>query len=119
MQKRRRDTKHDCGGLRRGKARQQVRERSEGQQVAGKSGRDLARRSGAPERAIEDYRSRHNLFQNDGSTLIARQMSDLNIKLIDARMERIAAEANFGEARRLLNSRSPLGRPRFRCCSRT
>ena len=66
---------------------------------------DLAR----SEKAIEDYRSQHNLFQNDGSTLITRQMADLNLKLIDARMVRIAAEANFAEARRLLNSPDSLG----------
>ncbi|MGZ9174316.1 MAG: hypothetical protein ACXW52_22215, partial [Candidatus Binatia bacterium] len=61
------------------------------------------------EKAIEDYRTQHNLFQNDGSTLIARQIADVNVKLIDAKMERIAAEANFGEARRLLNSPDSLG----------
>lgn len=66
---------------------------------------DLAR----SEKAIEDYRSQHNLFQNDGSTLITRQMTDLNLRLIDARMVRIAAEANFAEARRLLNSPDSLG----------
>ena len=61
------------------------------------------------EKAIEDYRTRHNLFQDDGSTLIARQMADVNVKLMDAKMERIAAEANFGEAWRLLNSPDSLG----------
>ena len=61
------------------------------------------------DKAIEEYRMQHNLFQNEGSTLIAKQISDLNIKLIDAKLLRTAAEANFAEARRLLNSSESLG----------
>lgn len=61
------------------------------------------------EKAIEDYRNEHNLYEDGGNTLIARQISDLNSKLIDAKMELIAAEANFAEARRLLNSPGSMG----------
>ena len=61
------------------------------------------------EKAIENYRNEHNLYEDGGSTLVARQISDLNSKSIDAKMELIAAEANFAEARRLLNSPGSMG----------
>ena len=55
------------------------------------------------ERNVEAYRRQHDLFQGDKTSLVAAQISDLNLKLIDATAARLAAEAEASQARRLLN----------------
>lgn len=54
------------------------------------------------ERNVESYRRQHDLFQGDKTSLVAAQIADLNLKLIDATAARLAAEAEAGQARRLL-----------------
>ncbi|MBK8211742.1 MAG: polysaccharide biosynthesis tyrosine autokinase, partial [Rhodospirillales bacterium] len=54
------------------------------------------------ERNVEAYRRQHDLFQGDKSSLVAAQIADLNLKLIDATASRLAAEAEAAQARRLL-----------------
>jgi capsular exopolysaccharide synthesis family protein len=56
------------------------------------------------ENAVEQYRKRNNLFHTEGNMLLAKQITDLNIKLTDARIDRAAAEANVAAARRLLSA---------------
>jgi polysaccharide biosynthesis transport protein len=58
------------------------------------------------ERSVETYRRQHDLFQNDKTTLVAAQISDLNIKLLDATAARLAAEAEAAQARRAMGRSS-------------
>ncbi|MFO1145330.1 MAG: polysaccharide biosynthesis tyrosine autokinase [Rhodospirillales bacterium] len=53
------------------------------------------------ERTVEAYRREHDLYQGDKTSLVAAQIADLNIKLIDATAARLAAEAEAAQARRL------------------
>jgi exopolysaccharide transport family protein len=55
------------------------------------------------ERNVEAYRRQHDLFQGDKTSLVAAQIADLNLKLIDATASRLAAEAEASQARRVLN----------------
>lgn len=61
----------------------------------------LRERVAGSERAVEDYRKRHGLFKASHDTVIAEQISDLTIKLIDATIVRRAAEANLEQVRHL------------------
>jgi capsular exopolysaccharide synthesis family protein len=56
------------------------------------------------ENAVESYRQQHSLFHSEGGMLLEKQITDLNLKLTDARIERAAAEANLAAARRLLSA---------------
>ena len=55
------------------------------------------------ERNVETYRRQNDLLQGDKTSLVAAQIADLNLKLIDATAARLAAEAEAGQARRLLS----------------
>ena len=55
----------------------------------------------ASEREIEQYRKRYGLFEGRGTSLITEQVSDLNLKLTDATIERRAAEARLAQVRNL------------------
>ena len=60
----------------------------------------------ASEREIEQYRKRYSLFEGRGTSLITEQVSDLNLKLTDATIERRAAEARLAQVRNLKNAES-------------
>ena len=56
------------------------------------------------ERAAEDYRKQHDLFKTEHETLIGSQMLELSVKLTDASIAKLAAEANLARVRQLLPS---------------
>ena len=64
---------------------------------------DLREQAEESEKAVEDYRSRHNLFETSRETLISKQIGELATRLTDAVIERRAAEANLLQVSRLLN----------------
>jgi capsular exopolysaccharide synthesis family protein len=64
---------------------------------------DLREKAGNSEKAVEDYRSKHNLFGTSQETLISKQIGELNTRLTDAVIERRTAEANLLQVNRLLN----------------
>lgn len=56
------------------------------------------------ERAVELYRDEHGLAENEGSSLLDQELSQLNSQLIIARAERVEVEARLAQLRRLLES---------------
>ena len=60
----------------------------------------------ASEREIEQYRKRYGLFEGRGTSLITEQVSDLNLKLTDATIERRAAESRLAQVRGLKTAES-------------
>lgn len=64
----------------------------------------LRARVESSQKAVEDYRREHSLFQDWRDTLVSQQLSDLNSKLTTARIERRAAEANLAQVKRLLKT---------------
>jgi succinoglycan biosynthesis transport protein ExoP len=64
---------------------------------------DLRDKAEQADKAVENYRASHNLFETSRETLISKQIGELTIRLTDAGIERRAAEANLIQVRRLLN----------------
>ena len=56
------------------------------------------------ERAVEMYRQEHGLSESDGTSLLAKQLSETNSQLIIARVERAEAEARLAQMNRLLDN---------------
>jgi succinoglycan biosynthesis transport protein ExoP len=64
---------------------------------------ELRDRADQADKAVEEYRASHNLFEASRETLISKQVGELNTRLTDASIERREAEANLIQVRRLLN----------------
>lgn len=64
---------------------------------------DLRDRAERADRAVEEYRASHNLFETANETLISKQIGELNSRLTDASIERRQAEADLIQIRNLLN----------------
>lgn len=56
------------------------------------------------ERAVEMYRQEHGLSESDGTSLLAKQLSETNSQLIIARVERAEAEARLAQMNRMLDN---------------
>lgn len=56
------------------------------------------------EKKAADYRQEHDLLQGERVTLLTEQISALNSQLSDTRLTRTEAEANLGQAQRVLSS---------------
>lgn len=56
------------------------------------------------ERAVEEYRRRHGLFQAKASTVTAQQLGELNTQLILAQAQMAQAAARLSQARALMRS---------------
>jgi succinoglycan biosynthesis transport protein ExoP len=60
----------------------------------------------ASEKRVEDFRSKADLLQAEGSTLISQQMADLNAQLTAAKTARAGAEAQLSQLEELMQSSS-------------
>src|SRR5438309_3571462 len=65
---------------------------------------ELKSRVVASEKAVEDYRSANNLMVSQGVTLNDQQITDLNNKLIAARVQTAEARAKFDQVQQLAKS---------------
>jgi capsular exopolysaccharide synthesis family protein len=65
---------------------------------------DLRKKVEQSERALQDYKERSNLIENQGQTISAQQLSELNSQLILARTERAQTEARLRRMRELVKT---------------
>jgi succinoglycan biosynthesis transport protein ExoP len=65
---------------------------------------NLKKRVTISERAVEDFRSANNLTVSQGVTLNDQQMTDLNNKLIEARVQTAEARAKFDQIEQMAKS---------------
>ena len=65
---------------------------------------DLKSRVVTSEKAVEDFRSANNLTVSQGVTVNDQQITDLNNKLIDARVQTAEARAKFDQAQQISKS---------------
>jgi succinoglycan biosynthesis transport protein ExoP len=87
---------------------EQVRSKSEATRIAatwlgGQIG-DLKSRVVTSERAVEDFRSANNLTVSQGVTVNDQQITDLNNKLIAARVQTAEARAKYDQAQQISKS---------------
>lgn len=64
----------------------------------------LRKRVTASERAVEDFRSANNLTVSQGVTVNDQQITDLNNKLIEARVQTAEARAKFDQTQKMAKS---------------
>jgi len=69
----------------------------------------LRSRVGSSEQAVEDYRAANNLAVSQGVTVNDQQITDLNNKLISARVQTAEARAKFDQVQELTKSRADPG----------
>ena len=69
----------------------------------------LKSRVGTSEQAVEDYRTANNLAVSQGVTVNDQQITDLNNKLISARVQTAEARAKFDQVQELTRSRADPG----------
>jgi polysaccharide biosynthesis transport protein len=65
---------------------------------------NLKKRVTASEKAVEDYRSANNLTVSQGVTVNDQQMTDLNNKLIEARVQTAEARAKYDQVQQMAKS---------------
>lgn len=65
---------------------------------------DLRRQVDADERAVEEYRRKHGLYEANASTVSDQQLAELNTQLVLAESEKAQAEARLSQAQEVLNS---------------
>lgn len=65
---------------------------------------DLRRQVDADERAVEEYRRKHGLYEANASTVSDQQLAELNTQLVLAESEKAQAEARLSQAEEVLNS---------------
>jgi exopolysaccharide transport family protein len=65
---------------------------------------NLKQRVTMSEKAVEDYRSANNLTVSQGVTVNDQQITDLNNKLIDARVQTAEARAKFDQVQQMAKS---------------
>ncbi len=65
---------------------------------------DLKSRVGAAEKAVEDYRSANNLSVSQGVTVNDQQITDLNNKLVSARVQTAEARAKYDQVQQIAKS---------------
>jgi exopolysaccharide transport family protein len=65
---------------------------------------NLKKRVTLSEKAVEDYRSSNNLTVSQGVTVNDQQMTDLNNKLIEARVQTAEARAKFDQIQQMAKS---------------
>ena len=65
---------------------------------------DLRKKVEQSERVLQDYKERSNLIENQGQTISAQQLSELNSQLILARTERAQTEARLRRMRELVKT---------------
>lgn len=65
---------------------------------------NLKKRVTVSEKAVEDYRSANNLTVSQGVTVNDQQMTDLNNKLIEARVQTAEARAKFDQVQQMAKS---------------
>lgn len=65
---------------------------------------DLKSRVGASEKAVEDYRSANNLSVSQGVTVNDQQITDLNNKLVSARVQTAEARAKYDQVQQIAKS---------------
>ncbi|MDB5514124.1 MAG: exopolysaccharide biosynthesis protein [Tardiphaga sp.] len=70
---------------------------------------ELKSRVGASEQAVETYRSQNNLAVSQGVTVNDQQITDLNNKLIAARVQTAEARAKFDQVQQLAKSGGDAG----------
>ena len=88
---------------------EQVRSKSEATRIAatwlGGQIDDLKSRVVASEKAVEDFRSANNLTVSQGVTVNDQQITDLNNKLIAARVQTAEARAKYDQAQQIVEIR--------------
>jgi len=65
---------------------------------------ELRRQVDANERAVEEYRRKHGLYEANSSTVSDQQLAELNTQLVLAESEKAQAEARLSQAQQVLNS---------------
>jgi polysaccharide biosynthesis transport protein len=65
---------------------------------------NLKKRVTASEKAVEDYRTANNLTVSQGVTVNDQQMTDLNNKLIEARVQSAEARAKYDQVQQMAKS---------------
>jgi exopolysaccharide transport family protein len=87
---------------------EQVRSKSEATRIAatwlGSQINDLKSRVVTSEKAVEDFRSANNLTVSQGVTVNDQQITDLNNKLIAARVQTAEARAKYDQAQQISKS---------------
>ena len=87
---------------------EQVRSKYEATRIAGGwlSGQieSLKQRVTASEKAVEDYRTANNLTVSQGVTVNDQQMTDLNNKLIEARVQTAETRAKYDQVQQMAKS---------------
>lgn len=65
---------------------------------------ELRRQVDTNERAVEEYRRKHGLYEANASTVSDQQLAELNTQLVLAESEKAQAEARLSQAQQVLNS---------------
>lgn len=87
---------------------EQVRAKNDATRIAaswlGGQINELKSRVGASEKAVEDFRSANNLTVSQGVTVNDQQITDLNNKLVAARVQTAEARAKYDQAQQISKS---------------